>query len=244
VTDFVHLHVHSHYSILDGAASVESLVRKASKEGMSTMALTEHGNMFGAVDFYTTAMDSGIKPIIGYEAYLAPRTIRDRDKKRYHLTLLVENMTGYKNLMRLASIAYLDGFYYKPRIDRELLRKHHEGLIALSGCLSSAISDEILNSNMDAARGWAEELREIFGENNFYLELQKNHCDGQDEAFKGHIQLSKELGIPSVATNDIHYLSRDDAEAHDAFLCIGHGKLVKDKDRHSFQTEEFYFRSS
>ena len=185
MTDFVHLHVHSHYSILDGAATVQALVRKAAQEKMSALALTEHGNMFGAIDFYNTAIKSGIKPIIGYEAYLAPRTIRERDKKRYHLTLLAKNMTGYKNLMKLASIAYLDGFYYKPRIDRELLKKHHEGLIGLSGCLSSAVSEEILNNNMDGARGWAPELRDIFGEDDFYLELQKTYCDGKKKAMKG-----------------------------------------------------------
>ena len=189
MTEFVHLHVHSHYSILDGATTVQSLVGKASQEKMSALALTEHGNMFGAIDFYNTAIKSGIKPIIGYEAYLAPRTIRERDKKRYHLTLLVKNMAGYKNLMKLASIAYLDGFYYKPRIDRELLRKHHDGLIALSGCLSSAISEEILNNNMEGAREWASELRDIFGEEDFYLELQKNYCDGQQEAYEGHFSL-------------------------------------------------------
>lgn len=243
MTDFIHLHVHSHYSILDGAATVQSLVGKAVQENMSALALTEHGNMFGTLDFYATAIKSGIKPIIGYEAYLAPRTIRDRDKKRYHLTILVKNMAGYRNLMKLASIAYLDGFYYKPRIDRELLKEYHEGLIALSGCLSSAISEEILNNNMDGARTWATELRDIFGEEDFYLELQKNYCDGQQEAYEGHLELSTELGIPVVATNDIHYIDRSDAEAHDAFLCIGYGKLVRDKDRHSFQTQEFYFRS-
>lgn len=244
MTDFVHLHVHSHYSILDGAATVQSLVDKAEQENMSALALTEHGNMFGALDFYSTALKSGIKPIIGYEAYLAPRTIRDRDKQRFHLTLLVKNMTGYKNLMKLASIAYLDGFYYKPRIDRDLLRNHHEGLIALSGCLSSAISEEILNNNMEGAQEWTEDLRDIFGEEDFYLELQKNFCDGQQEAYDGHLKLSEELGIPTVATNDIHYIDREDAEAHDAFLCIGYGKLVKDKNRHSLQTQEFYFRTA
>jgi len=242
--DFVHLHVHSHYSILDGAVTVQALVERAAAEGMRALALTEHGNMFGAVDFYTTAMKSGVKPIIGYEAYVAPRTIAERDKKRYHLTLLVKDRTGYRNLMQLASIAFLEGFYYKPRIDRDLLRRHHEGLIALSGCLSSAVSEHILTGDMDGARAWAEELRNIFGEENFYLEVQKNNCEGQHEVFEGHVRLGKELGIPLVATNDVHYLDREDAEAHDAFLCIGHGKLVKDKDRHSFQTDEFYFRSA
>ncbi|MFC1582033.1 DNA polymerase III subunit alpha [Planctomycetota bacterium] len=244
MAEFVHLHVHSHYSILDGAATVEKLVDRAVSEKMPAMALTEHGNMFGAVEFYNKAMGAGIKPIIGYEAYVAPRTIQDRDKKRYyHLTLLVKDLTGYKNLMRLASIAYLDGFYYKPRIDRDLLRTHHEGLIALSGCLGSAISQNILNNNVEEARDWARELRGIFGEDNFFLELQRNNCDGQEEAFQGHIKLGRELDIPLVATNDIHYLVREDARAHDAFLCIGYGKLLKDENRHAFQTEEFYFRT-
>ncbi|MFH1706984.1 MAG: DNA polymerase III subunit alpha [Planctomycetota bacterium] len=243
MTDFVHLHVHSDFSILDGAASISSLLKRAVADKMTALALTEHGNMFGAIEFYTEAMKAGIKPIIGYEAYVAPRTIQDKDRERFHLTLLVKDLTGYRNLCALASIAFLDGFYYKPRIDRELLRKYHEGLIALSGCLSSGVSHHILNNNYATARDWASEMATIFGRDNFYLELQHNTVEGQERNFAEHLKLAKELDLPVVATNDIHYLAREDAEAHDAFLCIGHGKLVKDTERHRFSTDEFYFRT-
>lgn len=216
---------------------------------MPAIAMTDHGNMFGSIDFFQHAYKYGIKPIIGCEIYVAPNsrldktTERARDATR-HLVLLVKNMQGYKNLMKLTTAGYLEGFYYRPRVDKEILKKHHEGLIAMSACLHGEISDLLLKGNRDAAKRVAAEYRDIFGgEDNFYLEIMENGLPEQKKANTGLIEISGELSIPLVATNDCHYLNRGDAEAHEVLLCIQTGKTIEDQDRMRFATDQFYVRS-
>lgn len=247
---FVHLHVHSHYSLLDGACKIPELVETAARFGMPAVAVTDHGNLYGAVEFYRTATEAKVKPIIGYEAYVAPGSRLDRElvggikEAAFHLTLLAENLTGYRNLIKLASIAFLEGFYYKPRIDWETLAKHSEGLICLSGCLKSEVAHHILAERPAAAREVAARYRELFGPERYYLELQENGLDDQRRVNQGEIALAREFGIPLVATNDIHYMRRDDAAAHEALLAINTGKALTDDDRMSFGTDQFYFASA
>ena len=246
--DFVHLHVHSHYSLLDGACRIEDLTARAREMKMPALALTDHGNLFGAVEFYKECQHAGVKPIIGYEAYVAPKSRLDRDAAGiadagHHLTLLAESISGYKNLLILASRAYLDGFYYRPRIDKELLAAHNRGLVAMSGCLSGEIPGLLLAGQRDRARAAAGFYRDIFGKDGFLLELQKNGIPEQDQANGLLAELSAETGIPLVATADVHYLRREDAEAHDALLCIQTGKKLSDQSRMRFATQEFYFKS-
>ena len=232
---FVHLHVHSHYSLLDGACKIPDLVETAKQFGMPAVAVTDHGNMFGAVDFYRTATDAGVKPILGYEAYVAPASRFDREatggikEAAFHLTLLAENEQGYRNLIKLASAAYLEGFYYKPRIDWELLQKHSEGLICLSGCLKSEVAHHILADRGSVARDVVSQYRNLFGNGRYYLEVQENGLDEQRTVNRGEIVIGRDLGVPLVATNDIHYLRREDSAAHDVLLCINTGKLVTDE---------------
>ncbi len=247
---FVHLHVHSHYSLLDGACKIPELVETAAKFGMPAVALTDHGNLFGAVEFFRTATEGKVKPILGYEAYVAPGSRLDRElvggikEAAFHLTLLAENLKGYRNLIKLASLAYLEGFYYKPRIDWETLAKHSDGLICLSGCLKSEVAHHILAERSGAARDVAARYRELFGAERYFLEVQENGLDDQRTVNQGEIALAQELGIPLVATNDIHYMRRDDAAAHEALLAINTGKVLTDEDRMSFGTDQFYFASS
>lgn len=246
--DFVHLHVHSHYSLLDGSCKIEDLAARAREFGMPALALTDHGNLFGAVEFYKECTHAGVKPIIGYESYVAPKSRLDRDAAGigdagHHLTLLSESVSGYKNLLKLSSIAYLDGFYYRPRVDKELLVVHSKGIIAMSGCLSGEIPTLLLGGHKDRAREVAGFYREIFGKDSFFLEIQKNGIPEQDEANRLLAELSKETGIPLVATADLHYLRREDHEAHDALLCIQTGKKLSDQNRMRFSTNEFYFKS-
>lgn len=247
--DFVHLHVHSDYSLLDGACSIDKLIDTAKRHGMRSLALTDHGNLFGAIQFYTKALAAGIKPIIGYEAYIAPGSRFDKEKKTiqeasYHLILLVKDMTGYKNLLKLASSAYLDGFYYKPRIDKEVLSQHSRGLIGSSACLKGEIAHLIINDDIAAARNVAGEYMEIFGRGNFYIELMENGLSDQKKANHGLLEISRDLDIPVIATNDVHYLTADDTRAHEVLLCINTGKLLSDESRMRFGTPEFYFKSS
>ena len=232
---FAHLHVHSEYSLLDGAAAVKKLAGRAQELGMESLALTDHGNMFGAVTFYRAAQEAGIKPILGIEAYMAPGARTDREAKgigeaSYHLILLAENNKGYQNLLALTSIGYIEGFYYRPRIDREVLEKHHEGLICCSACLSGEIPTALAQGELEKARAVAEYYRDLFGPDHFFIEIQ-SHCDEQNSVNPMLVELAREVGVPLVATNDVHWLSEDDYEAHEALTCISTGKTVDDERR-------------
>ena len=246
---FVHLHVHTEYSLLDGAIRIDQMLKKTRSLGMDAVAITDHGNMFGAVQFYDQAVKAGIKPIIGCEIYVAPRDRRDRSPSRdgspnaYHLILLVMNEEGYKNLTQLVTLGHLEGFYYHPRVDMDLLKKFNGGLIALSACLKGNVSYLINIERFDAARKKAEELACIFDNDRFYLEVQANKLPEQVKVNKGLRSLSKELSIPLVATNDCHYLNQEDAEAHDVLLCVQTGRTIEDTKRLKFSSDEFYFKS-
>jgi len=246
--EMVHLHVHTQYSLLDGAIRLDDLLDKCKEFGMSSVAVTDHGSMHGALEFYVKAKKAGIKPIIGCEFYIAPQ---DRKKHQgaksasdaaFHLVLLAMDQVGYKNLMKLASIAQLEGFYYKPRIDKETLIAHNHGLIALTACLHGGIPHLILHGNLDAARRETKSLQKIFGDR-LYFELQDNGIKEQKKVNKGLVKLSKEFDIPLVATNDCHYLNRDQAFAHEVLLCIQTGRTINDQSRFKFATDELYFKS-
>lgn len=245
--NFVHLHLHTEYSLLDGAARIEDLVRRASEMGMKAIAITDHGVMYGVVHFYKACKKHGIKPIMGCEVYVAPRSRFDRapkvDDSPYHLVLLAENQEGYRNLMKLCSLGSLEGFYYKPRVDEELLRRHSRGLIALSACLAGQIPSLLAEGNYDRAREAALRYREIFGPENFFLELQDHGLEEQVAVNQRLIRIAGETGIPLVATNDCHYLDRTDARAHDVLLCIQTAKSVDDPGRMRFPNDEFYLKS-
>jgi len=247
MSDFVHLHVHTEYSLLDGAGRVERLVERAKELGMKSVAITDHGVMYGVVDFYKKAKSHGIKPIIGCEVYVAARGMKDRDPKldsnQYHLVLLAKNQTGYNNLIKLVSMGFTDGFYYKPRVDIEVLKQHSEGLVALSACLAGEVATMLLNGSYEKAKESALRYRDIFGEENFYLEVQDHGIQEQTMINPDIVRLSKETGIPLVATNDVHYVDRDDSRAHDILLCIQTGKTVEDGARMRFSGEEFYLKS-
>ncbi len=245
--DFVHLHVHTEYNLLDGAIRIDSLLQRVSAYGMDAVSITDHGTMFGVLDFYKKAKNLNIKPIIGCEFYIAPRTIEDKTKQDYkgltHLLILAENHEGYKNLCKLASIAQLKGFYYKPIIDKKLLKEHSKGLIGLSACLDGEIPKHIIKGNIKKADESALNFLEIFGANNFFLEIQNTGIDGQDYVNLALTDMGKRLSIPIVATNDCHYLDKEDAKAHDILLCIQTGKTVNEKDRLQFATDQLYFKS-
>ncbi len=246
---FVHLHVHTEYSLLDGAIRTDKMLEKSRTLGMEAVAITDHGNMFGAVQFYDQAVKAGVKPIIGSEIYLAPGDRRDRSPSpdgkpnAYHLVLLVMNNEGYKNLTRLVTLGHLEGFYYHPRVDMELLREYNAGLIALSACLKGVIPYCIGAGQIDKAREKAKELASIFDNDRFYLEVQANTLPEQIKLNEVLKDISKDLSIPLVATNDCHYLNKEDAEAHDILLCIQTGKNIDDEKRLRFSTDEFYFKS-
>ena len=247
-TDFVHLHVHTQYSLLDGAIRLDRLFEKAKTYGMSAVSMTDHGNLFGTVDFYQQARRSGIKPIIGSELYVAPRSRLDREsagigEASRHLVVLAKDIQGYQNLVRLSTLSYLEGFYYRPRVDKEVLGKYSDGLIGMSACLNGEIADLIVKGKRVEARKVAESYRELFGAGNFYLEIMENGLPEQRIANEGIIELGRELEIPLVATNDCHYLNREDAEAHDILLCIQTGKTVENSDRMRLGSDQFYFRS-
>ncbi|HHY64153.1 MAG TPA: DNA polymerase III subunit alpha, partial [Clostridiaceae bacterium] len=245
--DFVHLHVHTEYSLLDGACRIGPLVKKAKELNMHSLAITDHGSMFGVIDFYKACKKEGIKPIIGCEVYTAPRSHKDKDPRydsdQGHLILLARDNTGYRNLMKLVSTAYTEGFYYKPRIDYRLLEEYHEGLICLSGCIGGDIPQKLLNGDFDGARALALEISRIMGPGNFYLELQYNNIAEQKEVNARLVELSEATGIPLIATNDIHYINREDAKAQEILICIQTGKTIEDPDRLKFETDEFYLKS-
>ncbi len=244
--EFVHLHLHSHYSLLDGANRIEDVMRRAEELKMPAIALTDHGNLFGAVQFHDAARKHGIKPIIGCEVYVARdgRHARTgRSDRSNHLVLLARNQTGYHNLVRLVSLAYQEGFYYRPRIDKELLSQYSDGLIGLSACLKGSVAWNITRERVDRARVEAGELSDIFGSGNFYLEVQDHGIEEQKVANREILRLRGELDLPLVATNDCHYLSRDDHFAHDVLLCVQTGKTVQDTNRMSYKTNEFFFKT-
>ena len=246
MSKFAHLHLHTEFSLLDGAIRIKELPSRIKELGMDSVAITDHGTMYGTIDFYKACKKEGIKPIIGCEMYIAKRTLKDKDPMldtdRYHLTVLAKDMTGYRNLMKLVSIANVDGFYYKPRIDKETLKKYKEGLIILSGCLAGELSYNILNDNYNNAKEIALWYKKEFGEN-FYLEIQANKQREQLLVNQKLIHMSKEIDIPLVATADAHYLNREDAEDHEVLLCIQTGKKLEDEDRMSFGSDEYYLYS-
>ncbi len=241
---FTHLHVHTEYSLLDGAARISELVERVKELGMSSAAITDHGNMYGVIEFYKKCTASGIKPIIGMEAYVAPKTIADKTgmRENAHLILLCKNETGYRNLIKLSSIAFVDGFYYRPRIDYDLLEQHSEGLICLSACLAGDIPSHLLLNQYDEAKALALRLKGVFGDD-FYIELQNHGIPEQLVVLPRLAKLAEELGIKTVATNDVHYVKKEDAEAQDVLLCVQTGRFVDEENRMRMQTEEFYVKS-
>lgn len=245
--NFVHLHVHTEYSLLDGASRIDKLIGRVKEMGMEAVAITDHGSMYGVVEFYKQAKKQGVKPIIGCEVYVAPRSRREKNavegESYYHLILLAETDEGYRNLIELVSRANTEGFYYKPRIDRELLKEYRKGLICLSACIAGEVPALILKGNIEGAEALAKEYLEIFGPDHYYIELQDHGLPEQKEANRLLIQLAKKLGIGLVATNDLHYIDKSDGECHDVLLCIQMGKTVDDPARMKFPNNEFYLKS-
>ncbi|HSF30043.1 MAG TPA: DNA polymerase III subunit alpha [Candidatus Tectomicrobia bacterium] len=248
--DFVHLHLHTEYSLLDGANRTAELFATAKSYGMSAIGLTDHGNMFGALEFYRQGKETGIKPILGCELYVAPGSRFDRSSTHgisdasYHLTVIAKNYAGYRNLIKLVTAGYLEGFYYRPRVDKELLAKHAEGLIILSGCLSGEVLNALANGQEERAREAARWYQEHFGAGHYFLEVQRHDLDGEGAFNEALMRLSRDLHIPLVATNDCHYLQAADAEAHEVLLCIQTGKSLSDPKRFAFSTPDFYFKSA
>ena len=245
---FTHLHVHTEYSLLDGSSKIGELAARAKELGMDSMAITDHGVMYGVIDFYRAARAAGIKPIIGCEVYVSPGSRFDRETvhgedRYYHLVLLAENNTGYQNLMKIVSKGFVDGFYYKPRIDEEVMREYHEGIIALSACLAGEVPRYLEKGLYEEAKEAAKRHLEIFGEGNYFLELQDHGIPLQRQVNQGIMRLSKELNIPLVATNDCHYINADDWEAHDILLCIQTGKKVSDENRMRYEGGQYYVKS-
>lgn len=245
---FTHLHVHTEYSLLDGASKIPELVHQAKELGMDSIAITDHGVMYGVIDFYRAAKKEGIKPIIGCEVYVAPGSRFDRElgkneNRYYHLVLLAENDTGYHNLMKIVSRGFTEGYYYKPRVDREVLKEFHEGVIALSACLAGEVATYLRQGFYEEAKKAALEHLAIFGESNYFLELQDHGIPDQQTVNQGLLRISQETGIPLVATNDIHYVKKEDAEAHDILLCIQTAKKVSDPDRMRYDGGQYYLKS-
>ena len=245
---FVHLHVHTEYSLLDGACRIRDLPRRIKELGQTACAITDHGVMYGAIDFYRACKAEGIHPVIGCEVYVAARTRFDKlhefDAESRHLVLLCKDETGYRNLSYMVSQAFVEGFYIKPRIDLDLLREHSQGLIALSACLAGEIPKRILHGNYEGAKAYALQMQEIFGPDNFYLELQDHGIPEQAEVNRSLLKIHQETGIPLVCTNDAHYIRKEDAESHDILLCIQTGKTVDDENRMRYEPRNFYLRST
>lgn len=246
VRPFTHLHVHTEYSLLDGSAKIKELVSRVKELGMDSIAMTDHGAMYGTIEFYKAAQEAGIKPIIGCEVYVAPHSRLQKDGKGgnyYHLVLLAENNEGYHNLIKLVSYGFIDGFYYKPRVDKELLRKYHKGIIASSACLAGEVARNVLTVSYEKAKEAALEYLDIFGEGNFFLELQDHGMREQKVVNEALLRMSEEIGIPLIATNDSHYIYKEDAGPHDILLCIQTGKTVLDEDRMRYEGGQFYVKS-
>ena len=247
-SDFVHLHVHTQYSLLDGACLLPNLIKMAADFRMPALAITDHGNMFGAIDFYQTCIDAGVKPVIGCEVYIAPGSRFDKTasiskEKSHHFTLLAKDESGYKNLMKLVSIGYMEGFYYKPRIDKESLAKYSKGLIGLSGCLKGQVERCLLAGDLENAVKMGSEFKDILGEGNFYIEIMDNSLPEQKKISRNIVEVARRIGVGLVATNDVHYLKKQDAYAHEALLCIQTQTTLDDPNRMKLQTDEFYFKS-
>ena len=244
---FVHLHLHSEYSLLDGACRVTDIPRRARELGQTAVAITDHGAMYGVVDFYRACKNEGVKPIIGCEVYVAAGSRFDKrhetDSTRYHLVLLCKNETGYKNLCYMVSKAYTEGFYTKPRIDMELLTEHHEGLICLSACLAGYIPKLLIGGDYEKAKEHALFMRSLFGEDSYYLEIQDHGIEEQKEVNRELLRLSEDTGIPLVATNDVHYLRRNDSDTQAVLMCIQTGNKIADGRPFGFETDEFYMKS-
>src|SRR5918993_168534 len=243
--EFVHLHVHTHYSLLDGACRCSDLVKRTKALGMDSIAITDHGCMFGVIEFYNEAKKEGVKPIIGMEAYMAPGDRRDRQQvngeSAFHLLLLAQDLEGYKNLVKLSSLAYREGFYYKPRIDKEILREYSKGLIGTSACLGGEVASALLKRDMKHARAAAETYLDIFAPDHFFIEVQK-HIKEQDQVNPELADLAKKLGVGLVATNDVHFLTKEDHEAHDVLCCISMGRLRSEENRLIYP-KELYLKS-
>ena len=246
---FAHLHVHTEYSLLDGSNKIKECVARIKELGMNSVAITDHGCMFGVIDFYRAARAQGIKPILGCEVYVAPGSRFDKeavgsgDDRYYHLVLLAENDEGYHNLMKIVSRGYTEGYYYKPRVDLELLREFHEGIIALSACLAGEVQKNITRGMYSEGRAAALRYEEIFGKGNFFLELQDHGIPEQQTVNQALMRMSQETGIELVATNDIHYTYAEDARAHDILLCIQTGKKLADEDRMRYEGGQYYIKS-
>ncbi len=244
---FTHLHVHTGYSLLDGSCKIKELISKVKDLGMNSIAITDHGVMYGAIKFYQEAIACGIKPIIGCEAYVASKSRFDKENTNdnfyYHLVLLAKDNNGYKNLIKMVSKGFTEGFYYKPRIDIELLKEYHEGIIALSACLAGPVAKTILNGSYEKAKDMALTYNEIFGQNNFYLEIQDHGIREQQTVNTALIRMSEETGIPLVCTNDVHYINKEDSDAHDILICIQTNKTVDDTNRMKYEGSEFYLKS-
>ena len=245
---FCHLHTHTEYSLLDGSNKIKEYVKRVKELGMNSAAITDHGNMYGVVEFYKTAKANDINPIIGCEVYVAPNSRFDRetshgDDRYYHLILLAENNTGYANLMKIVSIGFTEGYYYRPRVDFETLERYHEGLICLSACLAGEIPRYIVRGFYDEAKEIARKYQDCFGKDNFFLELQDHGIDDQKLVNQQLLRMSKELEIGLVCTNDVHYTYESDAEAHDVLLCIQTGKKVSDEDRMRYDGGQFFVKS-
>src|SRR6202046_421542 len=246
-SNFVHLHLHTDYSLLDGACEIGELTAEAARRGMPAVHVTDHENPFAPASFYHQATTHGVKPIIGCEMYVAPDNHKTRGteaERSNHLVLLCETDEGYRNLMQLVSTGYLDGFYYKPRVDHELLAKHSKGIIALSACLRGEVADAIMSDKYDTAKANAHRLRDIFGKNNFFLEVQDQGLEQDIKVNRDLVRLSKESGIPLVATNDTHYLTQSDSHAQEVLMCIQTGKTMTDESRMKFATDQFYFKTA
>ena len=245
---FTHLHVHTEYSLLDGSSKIKELVARVKELGMDSIAITDHGVMYGVIDFYRAAKEAGIKPIIGCEIYVAPGSRFDRESVKgedryYHMVLLAKNDLGYHNLMKIVSRGFTEGFYYKPRVDYEVLEQFHEGIIALSACLAGEIPSLIRKGQYEEAKKTALKYRDLFGEDSFYLELQDHGLSEQRDVNNSLLRMSKETGIPLVVTNDIHYIYDTDAEAHDILLCIQTGKKLADENRMRYEGGQYFCKS-
>ncbi|MBQ3516406.1 MAG: DNA polymerase III subunit alpha, partial [Lachnospiraceae bacterium] len=245
---FTHLHVHTEYSLLDGSNKIKEYVKRVKELGMTSAAITDHGVMYGCIDFYKEAKAQGIKPIMGCEVYVAPNSRFDKEltggeDRYYHLVLLAENDLGYQNLMKIVSKGFTEGYYYKPRVDMEVLREYHEGIIALSACLAGEVQRYIIKGLYEEAKKQALKYLDCFGEGNYFLELQDHGMADQATVNTALMKMSRELNIPLVATNDVHYTYEDDVEAHDLLLCIQTGKKVTDEDRMRYDGGQYYVKS-
>ena len=242
---FTHLHVHTEYSLLDGACRIKEIASAAKRKGFSSLAITDHGVMYGVIDFYRACKKEGIHPVIGCEVYVAPKSRFEKSKleRYYHMVLLCENNTGYQNLIKLVSLGFTEGFYNKPRIDDTLLEKYHDGLICLSACLAGEIPQRLLSNDYAGAKTKAEYYRDLFGKDNFYIELQDHGIDEQKRVIPDLVRISREIGVGLVATNDSHYIEKEDAETHGILLCIQTGSNINEENKMEFQTNEFYLKT-